>query len=86
MTRFVLFCDDSPCVWVAECDSIIALIATEHCADSRTISNSTCRKTSFRYYIWQGRNGIGQKNVRTMETDIRALFPDIVLFMGFKEE
>jgi hypothetical protein len=84
-----IFCDDSPCVWVAERDNVIALVATEHRADDPTVSNSTRRKTSFRY-IWRVRNGIGQKSVRTklpecVETGVRAVFPDKV-FMGFKDE
>jgi hypothetical protein len=83
------FCNDSPCVWEAECANVSTMIATEHRADDPTVTNSTRRKTSFRY-MWRVRNGIGQKNVRTklpecVECGVRALFPDKV-FMGFKEE
>jgi hypothetical protein len=84
-----LFCNDCLFMWEAECDNVSTLIATEHRADDPTVTNSTHRKTSFRY-IWSVRNGIGQKNVRTkhpecVKTGIRALFPDNI-FMGFKEE
>jgi hypothetical protein len=83
------FCAECPCVWVAERENVIILVATEHPANGTTVSNSTRRKTSFRY-IWRVRNGVGQKNVRSrhptcVESGVRALFPDTD-FMGFKEE
>ena len=82
------FCAETPCVWSAERENVIATVDADH-GDDTSISNSSRRKSSFRH-IWRVRNGVGQKGCLTrhpecVESGIRALFPDDV-FMGFKEE
>ena len=75
-------CGDSPCVWRAERDTIIARDEIEHGHQTcTTVANSTRRKTAYRHMFIVINGGYGQKGVRKrlpecIENGVRALFPD----------
>jgi hypothetical protein len=82
-------CLETPCVWVAQSDAVIANDENEH-GNLLTVTNSTRRRIAFKHMFHVINGGYGQKGVRKrhpacVEDGIRALFPDAV-HMGFKEK
>jgi hypothetical protein len=83
------YCGETPCVWVCNVQTLIAVDENEH-AGTFT-AGSTRRKVAYKH-MFRVVNGPGQKGVRKQHFEcvlkgVRALFPDASgQYMGFKEE
>jgi hypothetical protein len=80
------FCGETPCMWLSERDTVMAIDKNEHGGTST--ANNTRRKVAYKH-MFQVINGRGQKGIRKchsecVETGVQALFPDDK-FMGFRE-
>jgi hypothetical protein len=75
-------CGENPCVWVSECEVVIAKMRTNMATPSPSSTRLTLRPAAI---TCSGSKGIRKQLPECVKKGVRALFPDDQ-YIGFKEQ